>query len=308
MIRPTVFFALLSVGCNLTSTQDCAVEDEILVFFDEDGDGFGRVTAGYVCSVGANQSTNNLDCNDAFAEVFPGAAEICDDLDNNCDGQVDEGFETLLYFIDEDNDGFGGNREFLTCEDPGEGWVTEPGDCNDQNENVFPLQEEICGNGLDDNCDGSIDFGPETCDNGVDDNCDGTIDCDDDLCIGAPGCQLVCVDETLTNFLPAMVNGTTVGQGDDWFPQCGASNATDYSFQFTAPLDGLYTFDTVGSGYDTVIAAFDGCGGIQLDCNDDTFGLQSQITLSLTAGEIAVIVVDGFSSNSGDFVLNATGP
>ena len=50
-------------------------------------------------------SMSDVDCDDADATVYPGADEICDDLDNNCDGQVDE---TLFeMFLDSDSDGFG---------------------------------------------------------------------------------------------------------------------------------------------------------------------------------------------------------
>jgi hypothetical protein len=77
------------------------------------------------------------------------------------------------------------------------------------------------------------------------------------------------------------------------------------TYEFTAPADGTYTFDTVGSLYDTVLYVLDGCEGAELDCDDDSaVGTQSEVVLTLTAGQTVIVVVDGFSSNSGDYVLN----
>lgn len=75
------------------------------------------------------------DCDDQNAAVNPGAAEVFDGIDNNCNGIVDEGF------TDQDRDG----------------WPAELGDCDDQNAAVNPGAAEIPGNGIDDNCNGVID-------------------------------------------------------------------------------------------------------------------------------------------------------
>ncbi|MEZ5014079.1 MAG: T9SS type A sorting domain-containing protein [Chitinophagales bacterium] len=61
-------------------------------YADADGDGFGNpgVTT-LACSVPVGYSADNTDCDDAHSTVYPGATEICDGLDNNCNGDVDEG-------------------------------------------------------------------------------------------------------------------------------------------------------------------------------------------------------------------------
>ena len=129
---------------------------------DADGDGF-TVAAG--------------DCNDGDAAIYPGAPEVLNGFDDNCDGVVDEGF------VDADGDGF-----------------AVPLDCDDSNAGINPNAPEVF-NGLDDDCDGVVDEGfvdadadgwpvPLDCDDsnaavypgavevldGLDNNCDGVVD------------------------------------------------------------------------------------------------------------------------------------
>ncbi|MEN0063479.1 MAG: putative metal-binding motif-containing protein [Myxococcota bacterium] len=113
------------------------------VFPDTDNDGF----------------VASMDCDDTRSDVYPGAPEVCDFADNNCDGQVDEGFDTRWY-PDNDGDGFGDSRQLpvLSC-DPIAYYVTDAQDCDDTTPFVSPIQPEIC-NGLDDDCDRRFDNGP----------------------------------------------------------------------------------------------------------------------------------------------------
>ncbi|MGM0597072.1 MAG: SBBP repeat-containing protein [Myxococcota bacterium] len=81
----------------------------------------------------------------------------CDDLDNDCDGLVDEELAVSDYYPDNDNDGFGdADAQVLSsCATP-VGYVLDNTDCDDGNQQVHPEAEEVC-NGIDDNCDGVID-------------------------------------------------------------------------------------------------------------------------------------------------------
>ncbi|MBM4067205.1 MAG: hypothetical protein FJ266_16485 [Planctomycetes bacterium] len=106
---------------------------------DFDGDGFTRVEG---------------DCDDNNSAVNPNAQEICDDVDNNCDGQIDEGLKTTFY-EDADGDGYG-NPQVTTkaCSQPS-GYVANNTDCDDTNAAVNPGATEIKKNGIDDDCNAS---------------------------------------------------------------------------------------------------------------------------------------------------------
>ena len=83
--------------------------------------------------------------------------EICDGIDNDGNGIVDDGIGSI-WFADSDNDGFGDiNNSTLSCTQPA-GFVSNTGDCDDSNPNVFQGNPEIC-DGLDNNCDGLVDEG-----------------------------------------------------------------------------------------------------------------------------------------------------
>ncbi len=100
------------------------------------------------------------DCDDHNATVYPGAVEVCDELDNNCDGVVDEGV-TTPYWPDADTDGFGDpDGRVDVCAWP-EGYVTEATDCDDANAVAWPNNPEVCDE-ADNNCDGVIDEGVQT--------------------------------------------------------------------------------------------------------------------------------------------------
>ena len=99
------------------------------------------------------------DCDDGSAAINPAVAEVCgDNLDNNCDGVIDEGCEVCA---DED----------------GDGWTTCDNDCDDGSAAINPAVAEVCGDNLDNNCDGAIDEGCEVC---ADEDGDGWTTCDGD--------------------------------------------------------------------------------------------------------------------------------
>ena len=125
------------------------------VFFtDADGDGYGDAPVD-ACELGSGLSPNDLDCDDMDPAVNPDGVEICNELDDNCDGDVDEGVTTTFY-RDADGDGYGdAGLPTEACTQP-DGYAVFPGDCDDDAAAVSPDATELC-NGLDDNCDGVVD-------------------------------------------------------------------------------------------------------------------------------------------------------
>jgi hypothetical protein len=133
------------VSDALGETATATVQFRVIPL-DGDGDGINTGELG------------GEDCDDENPEVGPGATEICDGIDNDCDGRVDADDDDIVDAIegypDLDGDGFGDDSEsILTCD------LTDlsdvPGDCNDSDALVHPDAMEVCGDGLDNDCDGT---------------------------------------------------------------------------------------------------------------------------------------------------------
>ena len=99
------------------------------------------------------------DCNDQDPAIHPGADEICDGIDNDCDGTVDgdDVEDPLTFYRDLDGDGYGDESSPSTACTVPDGYVPEAGDCNDDDADVHPGREEACGDGVDNDCDGVVD-------------------------------------------------------------------------------------------------------------------------------------------------------
>ena len=122
---------------------------------DSDGDGWA----------------DGVDCAPLDPTINPGIEEICDGIDNDCDGLIDE-FLGLVLYLDQDLDGYGDyNNAIFSC-DFVNGYSTIGGDCNDFDSTVNPGAEDICGDGIDSNCDG------DDC-NVLDSDGDGITDADE---------------------------------------------------------------------------------------------------------------------------------
>jgi hypothetical protein len=152
--------------CN-SADDDCngAVDDDAVDvvdwYVDVDGDGYGIDTvAATACDQPASAAAVSGDCDDTAATVFPGAAETCDDIDDDCDGNVDEDVLGLApWYRDADSDGYGDPAVTRagSCDTPA-GYVADATDCDDGDGSVSPAGVEVC-NGHDDDCDGGTDLG-----------------------------------------------------------------------------------------------------------------------------------------------------
>ena len=156
-------YILTDIDCeSRTAPHDIGFDQ--LTFFtyyaDSDNDSYGDLTntisvinstppAGYV--------TDSTDCNDNNASINPGATELCNGIDDNCDGQIDEGCNTTTWYADNDGDNYGDITNSTVSQTQPVGYVADSTDCNDNNAAINPGATEVCGNGIDDNCNGQID-------------------------------------------------------------------------------------------------------------------------------------------------------
>jgi len=164
--------------------NDCngIVDDPDLLVFetwtrDADGDGYGGPESGRTIdceSPGDDWRLEGGDCDDTDDEIRPGAGELCDGLDNDCNGLVDDEptDPAAMWYADLDGDGVGTGEATISCESPTEGlWSNYGGDCDDADPNSFPPRYLLDGT--------YVEGGTDVCD-GIDNDCSGTADDDQD--------------------------------------------------------------------------------------------------------------------------------
>ncbi len=143
--------------------NDC--DDEIdehglRIWVDDDRDGFGGEDHRYVCSLAipSGFAVASGDCDDTVAAIRPWAAEICDGVDNDCDGSIDEG-DLEAWYPDDDGDGYGRDDDPLrSCLRP-DGHTEVGGDCDDADDGIRPdlLTDDCARPRIDANCNGVLD-------------------------------------------------------------------------------------------------------------------------------------------------------
>ena len=129
-------------------------------YVDRDNDGYGSTATAAVmsCEPPVGRVSVAGDCDDNDPARHPGVVDLCDALDNDCDGTVDEDAPTAAYYRDRDVDGYGGGTPVLRCSLPA-GYVANAGDCDDASAARHPGVTEVC-NGVDDDCNSMVDDGP----------------------------------------------------------------------------------------------------------------------------------------------------
>jgi hypothetical protein len=238
--------------------EDCDATTVGTRDFDRDG----HVDAS-CCNVAGDDISCGTDCNDRDVAVYPGATEICDGRDQDCDGRIDED-AGQTYYRDFDRDGYGTTETMIACSMP-TGWASDPGDCNDMAAAVNPASTESC-DGRDNDCNGVVDdilgaecsVGLGACQRFGHRRCDGT-------------CGATAGTPTTTPQTSPATNGSW-----DW--DCDGSVTTEIrSFEardaVTTAFVGPLTFSTPPTmsflpyqGSDEAACAAGGCSGSNLTC------------------------------------------
>ena len=144
--------------CNDT---DADVNPETVWYADIDGDGYGAADFTETgCTQPDGYTADATDCDDLDGAVNPAALEICDLVDNDCDGLTDDDDDSVdvtgyaTYYADGDSDGYGLDDDTVVqCNAPS-GYADAGGDCDDAESAVNPGEAEICEDGLDNDCSG----------------------------------------------------------------------------------------------------------------------------------------------------------
>ena len=120
--------------------------DVLLRFEDADADGFGTQDV-FIdsCTEVEGFIADGSDCDDADSASYPGATEVCDGADNDCNALIDDNvLDPTLWYLDSDGDGYG-DALFSTaaCDAPASFYVLNDDDCDDGNGFVSPAAEAL---------------------------------------------------------------------------------------------------------------------------------------------------------------------
>ena len=227
------------------------------------------------------------DCEDSDDQINPSIADVCDGIDNDCDGTIDTGS------TDADGDGF------ADCVD-----------CDDTNDAVFPGAEEVC-NGLDDDCNGLDDFGnPGVDDLETDDDGDGVTecegDCDDDDLAVLPSAAEVCgdlVDNNCSGLADEAVivlvgsgGGTPLPNGSEATVEVGAvSTFSPPVFDVDVTIDITHVWD---GDLDILLQS---PAGTAVELTSDNGGSNDDFTDTTFDDEAAVSIISGSAPYTGSF-------
>ena len=236
-------------------------------YIDLDGDGYGSMVSSILaCDAPANFVVDGTDCDDLDANTMPGAPEVCDSVDNDCDGDIDQSdsdFDSatlITYYVDADGDGFGNEAIFVEDCSPRTGYVTDGTDCDDDATDADgdgvadgvafnSSATEVYYDGIDQNCDGASDF---DADQDGDDSIEYLGNCSDSQLTNQTDCEAdgSCSDVIYVDQVSCEGNGDTwTFTGNTW--NAIGTDCDDFS-------DSLSGVDEDGDGVTT-------CDG---DCND----------------------------------------
>ncbi|MFW6058125.1 MAG: putative metal-binding motif-containing protein, partial [Persicimonas sp.] len=232
-------------------------------YADSDGDNYGDPNdTTQACSAPSGYVDNDDDCDDSDADIKPGASEVCDGVDNDCDGDVDEGLDETFY-ADSDGDGYGDPSDTTQdCSQPS-GYVDNADDCDDTDAQINPGAAEVCDDQIDNDCDGLTD-----CEDG---DCDGQV-CGDGG--GGATCHAnlsACVEDVCDDDIDNDLDGDTDCSDDDC-ANCDGDSCNDNSqcvSGFCSTYDNTCYPATCDDGSQNGTETDVDCGGECAPCDDD---------------------------------------
>ncbi len=146
---------------GLTDDDDPGVTGQSTWHPDADSDGYGdRESSTDSCQQPDGYVSDGSDCDDGDPATNPSADEYCDGIDNDCDDYVDEddALDASLWYLDQDDDGYGAADSTTTACDLPSGYSANPDDCNDDDANVYPYApDDETYNLVDNDCDDYVD-------------------------------------------------------------------------------------------------------------------------------------------------------
>ncbi len=241
--------------CNAID-DDCDEEidedaESLTFYIDADGDGFGDPEqAMEACQQPDGAVADPTDCDDTNPDRFPGNVERCDELDNDCDGEVDnEALDPPIWYVDVDGDGFGDPElNAQGCEKP-DGFVGNGDDCDDSDVQWQDRKEaEEYYNGLEDNCDPS----------------DGDGDQDGDGFWAENYLELL--EEGVA---PMPIPEFKEGDCDDTDPEYNPAAIDFPGDGLDMNCDGFDLADSDGDGFDGILAGGDDCDDADPEVHPD---------------------------------------
>ena len=317
---------------------------------DSDGDDYGTADVEVVaCAQPMGTADNALDCDDDRDEVNPGAPEVCDDLDNDCNGAVDDDDPGLstdsagTWYADVDSDGYGdATSATVACVQPSN-TVDDDSDCDDGDAAVNPMASEVC-DGIDNDCNGDIDDDDDGIDTSTqtiyyadgdtdgygDDTDAGTAyctppsgvvtdntDCDDASGAVNPGATEVCdaadVDENCNGTADDADGTVDPASQTAYYPDADSDGYGDASDPGTLSCEvpsGLLTDNTDCDDAVTAVnpGATELCNGVDDDCDSGT-SEAGMVSWEDTAGTVSDVssTFTGTSSSPTAYTSTADG-